>query len=79
MYFPRVRVNPADGFHVENIYGSYAMGKFMRLDYFREDAPGAVALLKFRHPHGEHDLQKELFQTLNGIPEKKGKIMHGGR
>jgi IS5 family transposase len=34
--------------------------------------------LKFRHLLEEHDLQKELFRTLNGILEKKGKIMHGG-
>jgi IS5 family transposase len=26
----------------------------------------------------ENDSRKELFRTLNGIPEKKGKIMHGG-
>jgi hypothetical protein len=36
------------------------MGKFMRPDYSREDAPDAVALPHFRHPHGEHDPRKEL-------------------
>jgi IS5 family transposase len=41
-----------------------AMGKFMRPDYSREDAPDAVALPHFRHPHGEHDPRKELFRTL---------------
>jgi IS5 family transposase len=74
MYFPRVRFNLADG---ENIYHSRAMGKFTRPDYSREDAPGAAALPHFRHPHGEHDPRKELFRTLNGIPEKNGKITRG--
>jgi IS5 family transposase len=54
------------------------MGKFMRLDYFKEDVPDATTLLKFRHPHGEHDPRKELFQTLNGIPGKNGKITREG-
>jgi IS5 family transposase len=78
MYFPRVRFNSVDESLEENIYGSCAMRKFMRLDYFKEDVPDAAALLKFRHLLEEHDLQKELFRTLNGILEKKGKIMHGG-
>jgi IS5 family transposase len=78
MYFPRVRFNSADESTVENIYDSYAMKKFMRLDYFKEDVPDATTLLHFRHLLEEHDLQKELFRTLNGILEKKGKIMHGG-
>jgi IS5 family transposase len=78
MYFPKVRFNPADESLEKNIYGSRAMRKFMRPDYSREDVPDAAALLHFRHLLEEHDLQKELFQTLNGIPDKKGKIMHGG-
>jgi IS5 family transposase len=51
MYFPRVRFNLADESLEENTYDSYAMWKFMRLDYFKEDVPDAAALLKFRHPH----------------------------
>jgi IS5 family transposase len=46
----------------------------MRPDYFREDA---TTLPHFQHLLEEHDLRKELFRTLNGIREKKGKIMHG--
>jgi IS5 family transposase len=78
MYFLQVRFNSADESLEENIYGSCAMRKFMRLDYFKEDVPDATTLLKFRHPLEKHKLQKELFRTLNGILEKKGKIMHGG-
>jgi IS5 family transposase len=38
----------------------------------------ATTLLKFRHLLERHELQKKLFDTLNGILEEKGKIMHGG-
>jgi IS5 family transposase len=78
MYFPRVRFNLADESLEENSYDSYAMRKFMRPDYSREDVPDVTTLPRFRHLPGEHDLRKELLRTLNGIPEKKGNIMHGG-
>jgi IS5 family transposase len=38
----------------------------------------ATTLLKFRHLLEKHELQKKLFDTLNGILEEKRKIMHGG-
>jgi IS5 family transposase len=38
IYFLQIWFNPADESLEENIYGSYAVRKFMRLDYFREDA-----------------------------------------
>jgi IS5 family transposase len=55
MYFLQVWYNPAGESLEENIYGSYAMGKFMRLDYFNEDMPDATTLPRFRHLPGEHD------------------------
>jgi IS5 family transposase len=73
MYFPQVRFNSADVSLEENIYGSYAMRKFMRLDYFREDASDAAALSHFRHLLEEHKPQKELLLTLNGILEANRK------
>jgi IS5 family transposase len=78
MYFLQVWFNLADEALEETIYDSYAMRKFMRLDYFREGAPDATTLLKFRHLLEKHGLQQELFDTLKGVLEQKGKIMHGG-
>jgi IS5 family transposase len=75
MYFPQVWFNLADESLEENIYDRYAMRRFMRLDYFKEDA---TTLPRFRHPHKEHDPRKEPLRTLNGIPEKNGKITRGG-
>jgi IS5 family transposase len=78
MYFLQVWFNLADESLEENIYGSYAARKFMRLEYFKEDLPDAVALLKFRHLLEKHKLQKELFETLKGLMDAKGKITRGG-
>jgi IS5 family transposase len=78
MYFLQVWFNLADEALEESIYDRYAMRKFMRLDYFKEGVPDATTLLKFRHLLERHELQKKLFDTLNGILDEKGKIMRGG-
>ena len=78
MYFLQVWFNLADEALEETIYDSYAMRRFMRLDYFEEGAPDATTLLKFRHLLERHELQKELFDTLKDVLEKEGKIRHGG-
>jgi hypothetical protein len=48
----------------KNIYGSCAVRKFTRPDYFREDAADAAATPRFQHPHEEHDPRKEPLRTL---------------
>jgi IS5 family transposase len=78
MYFLQVWFNLADEALEENIYDSYAMRKFMRLDYYEGGAPDATTLLHFRHLLEKHNLQKGLFETLNRILEEDGKMMHGG-
>jgi IS5 family transposase len=77
MYFLQVWFSLADEALEESIYDRYAMRKFMRLDCFKEGVPDAKTLLKFRHLLERNELQKKLFDTLNGILEEKGKIMHG--
>jgi IS5 family transposase len=44
MYFLQVWFNLADEALEESVYDSYAMGKFMRLDYFKEGVPDATTL-----------------------------------
>jgi IS5 family transposase len=78
MYFLQIWFNPADEAFKENIYDSYAMRKFMKPDYFGETVPDATTLLHFRHLLEQHEVQKKLFQTLNGLLEGKGKIMREG-
>jgi hypothetical protein len=65
MYFLQVWFNLADEALEESIYDSYAMRKFMKLDYFKEGVPGATTLLKFQHLLERNELQKKLFDTLN--------------
>jgi hypothetical protein len=38
--------------------GSYAMKRFMEINFLEEDVSGAMTLLKFRHLPEEHDGQK---------------------
>jgi IS5 family transposase len=78
MYFLQCWYNMADEALEENIYDIYSMRKFMKLDYFKEDVPDAATLLKFRHLLEKNNLQKELFDTLDGLPDAKWKITRGG-
>lgn len=60
------------------IYDSYAMRRFMRLDFAVEQAPDATTLLHFRHLLEEHELGEELFVAQKEIFEREGWIMRGG-
>lgn len=60
------------------IYDSYAMRKFMRLDFAVEDVPDATTLLHFRHLLEERDLGAALLAAQNEIFESEGWIMRGG-
>lgn len=78
MYFLQVWFNLADEALEEQINDSYAMKKFMKLDFFEEHVPDATTLLLFRQLLEEHELQKELFSVVKEELEAAGKIMHGG-
>ena len=60
------------------IYDSYAMRKFMGLNFLEEQVPDATTLLKFRHLLEKHELGKKLFENINGFLEDHGRIMRGG-
>ena len=60
------------------IYDSYAMRRFMMLDFAVEQAPDATTLLHFRHLLEEHKLGEELFVAQKEIFEREGWIMRGG-
>jgi IS5 family transposase len=78
MYLLQIWFNLADEAVEENIYDSYAMRRFMKLDFYQEDVPDATTLLGFRHLLEEHKVQKTLFEAINGLLEKNGKILRGG-
>lgn len=60
------------------IYDSYAMRRFMGLDFAVEQVPDATTLLHFRHLLETHELGKALFEAQNQIFTEQGWIMRGG-
>jgi len=62
----------------EAIYDSYAMRKFMGLDFINEQVPDATTLLHFRRLMEGNKLGEQLFKALREALEKSGHIMHGG-
>jgi IS5 family transposase len=62
----------------EAIYDSYAMRRFMGLDFALEQVPDATTLLHFRHRLEKHRLGEKLFAAQNQIFDAQGWIMRGG-
>lgn len=60
------------------IYDSYAMRKFMGINFLEMDVPDATTLLKFRHLLEEHGLGKRFFDAINRCLERAGRMMRGG-
>ncbi len=78
MYLLRVWFSLSDEGVEEAIYDSYAMRKFMGLDFVVEQVPDATTLLHFRHLLEKHQLGEELFQAQSQIFTEQGWIMRGG-
>jgi len=62
----------------DTIYDSYAMRRFMGLDFGVEQVPDATTLLHFRHLLEEHQLGERLLAAQSEIFEGEGWIMRGG-
>lgn len=60
------------------VYDSYAMRRFMGLDFTVEQVPDATTLLHFRHLLEEHRLGEKLFAAQQEIFDEQGWIMRGG-
>ena len=60
------------------IYDSYAMRKFMRLDFTTESVPDATTLCNFRKLINDNGLGEKYFAACKEFLEKHGRIMHGG-
>ncbi len=78
MYLLQVWFSLSDEGVEEAIYDSYAMRRFMGLDFAVEQVPDATTLLHFRHLLEEHDLGQKLLAAQNEIFEQQGWIMRGG-
>ena len=78
MYLLQCWFNLSDEGVEDAIYDSYAMRKFVGVDFFEEDAPDATTLLKFRRLLEKNNLNKAFFEAINRVMEKSGHIMRGG-
>jgi transposase, IS5 family len=78
MYLLQVWFSLSDEGVEEAIYDSYAMRRFMGLDFASEQVPDATTLLHFRHLLEKHQLGEKLFQAQGQIFDEQGWIMRGG-
>ena len=60
------------------IYDSYAMRRFMGVDFLNEQAPDSTTLLNFRHLMEEHKIGEKIFGDVKNRLDAAGLIMHGG-
>ena len=78
MYLLQVWFSLSDEGVEDAIYDSYAMRRFMCLDFAVEQVPDATTLLAFRHLMEKHDLGEKLFAAQNAMFDEQGWIMRGG-
>ena len=78
MYLLQMWFSLSDEGVEDAIYDSYAMRRFMGLDFGVEQVPDATTLLHFRHLLEKHKLGEKLFAAQNEIFEAEGWIMRGG-
>ena len=78
MYLLQVWFHLSDEQVEDQINDSYAMRKFMGLDFGTEQVPDATTLLHFRHLVEKHHLGQAMFEALNRLFEANGWIMRGG-
>ena len=60
------------------IYDSYAMRKFMGINFIDGGVPDATTLLKFRHLLEEHNLCEAFFNDIKARLDAAGLMMRGG-
>jgi IS5 family transposase len=78
MFLLQAWFNLSDEGIEDTIYDSYAMRRFMRLDFIQEQVPDATTLCKFRKLLFENNVAQILFAAINRALEKHGQIMRGG-
>jgi IS5 family transposase len=78
MYLLQVWFSLSDEGVEDAIYDSYAMRRFMGLDFATEQVPDATTLLGFRHLMEKDELGEKLFEAQNAMFDKQGWIMRGG-
>ena len=78
MYLLQIWYNLADEALEDAIYDSYAMRKFMHLNFLEDNVPDATTLCKFRKIIVENGIDKLFFGSVQKYMEENGYMMHGG-
>lgn len=78
MYLMQNWFNLSDEGIEDAIYDSYAMRRFMHLDFLDEQVPDATTLLHFRHLIEAHKIGEKIFADVRTRLEKSGLLMRGG-
>ena len=78
MYLMQNWFNLSDVGIEDAIYDSYAMRKFMRLDFLNQQVPDATTLLHFRHLMERHLIGSKIFNDVTQRLDAAGLMMHGG-
>ncbi len=78
MYFLSIWFNLSDEMVEDSIYDSYAMRKFMRINFLESQAPDSTTLVKFRKLLVDNDIQIKMQYEMKRMLDKQGFIMHGG-
>ena len=78
MYLLQSWFNLSDEGVEDAIYDSFAMRKFMRIDFIKENTPDATILLHFRRLLEDNGLGQAMFDAINKVLEENGHFMRGG-
>lgn len=65
LYIVRQCLGLSDEGAEDAVYDSQAIRSFMRIDLWRESAPDATTLLRFRHQVEQHPLSERIFGRIN--------------
>lgn len=78
MYLLQIWFSLSDEGVEDAIYDSYAMRKFMEINFMQEQVPDATTLLHFRHLVEEKEIGKLYFEAINRCLKQCGHMMKGG-
>jgi IS5 family transposase len=78
MYLMQNWFNLSDEGIEDAIYDSYAMKKFLKIDFNEESVPDATTLLKFRHMLEQNLIGAKIFADVKRRLDSVGLMMHGG-
>ena len=78
MYLLQNQFNLSDEGIEDAIYDSYAIRKFMKIDFFNEQVPDATTLCKFRKLLVDNEIQKLYFKAISNFLHNYGYMLKGG-